>query len=193
MSERERCPWVNLRNPLYVEYHDREWGRPVHDDRRHFEMLTLEAAQAGLSWETVLKKRDGYREAFAQFDPVKVKRFSRAKIDKLLENPGIVRNRLKVESVVANAALFLDVQAEFGSFDAYVRRFVAGKPRRSQLRTLDDYPSRTVEGDTLSKDLKQRGFRFVGPTIVYAYMQAVGLVDDHTVNCFVRGEMYDGS
>ena len=183
---KKRCPWVNLENPLYVEYHDDEWGRPVHDDVRHFEMLILEGAQAGLSWETILKKRENYRRLFAAFDPVRVAKFSRSKIEKLLQDPGIVRNRLKVESTVTNAAAFLAVQSEFGSFDAYVWEFVGGEPLRSSFRRLDEYPSTTPQSDALSKDLKKRGFRFVGSTIVYAYMQAAGLVDDHSVDCFVR-------
>ena len=186
--EKKRCPWVNPENPLYVEYHDREWGRPVHDDIRHFEMLTLEGAQAGLSWETILRKRENYRAAFAGFDPAKVARFSRARIEKLLADPGIVRNRLKIESTVTNAAAFLAVQREFGSFDDYVWSFVGGRPLKSRLRKIADYPAKTAQSDALSKDLKKRGFRFVGSTIIYAYMQAVGLVDDHTVDCFVRGE-----
>ncbi len=184
--DKKRCPWVKLENPLYVEYHDLEWGRAVHDDVRHFEMLTLEGAQAGLSWETILKKRENYRKAFVGFVPVKVARFSRSKIGKLLENPGIVRNRLKVESTVTNAAAFIAVQKEFGSFDEYVWTFVSGKPLRSAFRTIADYPAKTATSDGLSKDLKKRGFRFVGSTIIYAYMQAAGLVDDHTVDCFVR-------
>lgn len=186
MADIRRCPWVRLENPLYVEYHDREWGRPVHDDIRHFELLTLEGAQAGLSWETILNKREGYRKAFASFDPVKVARFQRPRIERLLENPGIVRNRLKVEATVSNARAFLAVQEEFGSFDEYVWGFVGGKIRRSSLRRPEDYPARTPQGDALSRDLRRRGFRFVGPTIMYAYMQAAGLVDDHTVDCFVR-------
>lgn len=183
---KKRCPWVNLENPLYVEYHDREWGRAVHDDVRHFEMLTLEGAQAGLSWETILKKRDGYRKLFAGFDPLKVSRFSQSKVEKLLENPAIVRNRLKVESTVTNAAAFLAVQKECGSFDKYVWTFVSGKPLKNGFRNIADYPATTAQSDALSKDLKKRGFRFVGSTIIYAYLQAAGLVDDHTVDCFVR-------
>jgi DNA-3-methyladenine glycosylase I len=181
-----RCPWVNLKNPLYVAYHDREWGRPVHDDRRHFEMLVLEGAQAGLSWETILKKRENYRRAFARFDPRKVARFRHRKIESLLRNPGIVRNRLKVESAVGNAQAFLDLQREFGSFDRYVWAFVGGKPIRTRFRTLADYPARSELSDRISKDLCKRGFRFVGSTIVYAYLQACGLVDDHVVTCFRR-------
>ena len=168
--DKKRCPWVKLENPLYVEYHDLEWGRAVHDDVRHFEMLTLEGAQAGLSWETILKKRESYRNAFAGFDPVRVARFSRSRVGKLLENPGIVRNRLKVESTVTNAAAFIAVQKEFGSFDEYVWTFVSGKAVRSAFRTITDYPAKTAESDALSKDLKKRGFRFVGSTIIYAYM-----------------------
>jgi DNA-3-methyladenine glycosylase I len=192
VDEKTRCPWVNRANPMYVAYHDEEWGRPVHDDRRHFEMVTLEGAQAGLSWETILRKRAGYRKAFADFDPQKVARFSPARIRRLLEDPGIVRNRLKVESTVTNARAFLAVQEECGSFDAYVWDFVGGAPRVSRLQRLEDYPATTAESDRLSRDLKKRGFRFVGSTIVYAYMQAVGLVDDHATDCFVRTRKGDG-
>ena len=181
---KKRCPWVNPQNKLYVEYHDREWGRPVHDDRVHFEFLILEGAQAGLSWETILKKRENYRRAFAKFDPKRVARFSRAKITALMKDAGIVRNRLKIESAVSNAKAFLALQREFGSFDRYVWNFVGGKPIINRPKTLKDYPAHSAESDLLSKDLKKRGFRFVGTTIIYAHMQATGLVNDHCVSCF---------
>lgn len=183
-KEKKRCPWVKLENQAYVDYHDKEWGRPVHHDQMHFEMLTLEGAQAGLSWETILNKRENYRKLFADFDPQKVARFSSAKIEKLLQNPGIVRNKLKVESTVTNAKAFLKIQKEFGSFDKYVWQFVNGKSIQNRFKKLKDYPSKTEISDVLSKDLKKRGFRFVGSTIIYAYMQAVGLVNDHTTDCF---------
>ncbi len=185
----KRCPWVDLSKPDYVAYHDDEWGVPVHDDRRLFEFLTLEAAQAGLSWYTILRKRANYRRAFADFDAEKVARYSAAKIEKLLLDPGIVRNRLKVEAAVNNARQFLKVQAEFGSFDAYIWRFVEGRPIVNRLRTLKDYPGRTPVSDAISKDLKQRGFRFVGSTIIYAHMQATGMVNDHALDCFRRQEL----
>jgi DNA-3-methyladenine glycosylase I len=177
-----RCAWATT--PLGIEYHDRDWGVPVHDDRVLFEFLVLEGAQAGLSWETILRKRETYREAFAGFDPARVARFTPARIERLLTNPGIVRNRLKVAGAVRNARAFLAVQREFGSFDAYVWRFVDGKPRVNGWRTLRDVPPRTTESDALSKDLQRRGFTFVGSTICYAFMQAVGLVNDHTTDCF---------
>jgi DNA-3-methyladenine glycosylase I len=180
---KKRCPWVNLKNPLYVSYHDKEWGRPVHDDRTHFEILTLEGAQAGLSWETVLKKRDHYRKVFFAFDPQKVAKMSTAKVEKLLLDPGIIRNRLKVQSTVSNAKAFLKIQREFGTFDHYIWSFVDGRPLQTQYKTLSDYPSKTTVSDQISKDLKNRGFRFVGSTIVYAYMQAAGLTQDHSPEC----------
>jgi DNA-3-methyladenine glycosylase I len=177
-----RCSWAQT--PLGIAYHDSEWGVPVHDDRVFFEFLTLEGAQAGLSWETILGKRDGYRDAFAGFDPGRVARFAPARVERLLLNPAIVRNRLKIESTVRNAKAFLATQREFGSFDAYVWRFVGGAPRVNSPRALSDVPARTLESDTLSRDLLARGFKFVGPTICYAFMQAVGMVDDHTIDCF---------
>jgi DNA-3-methyladenine glycosylase I len=178
-----RCAWAGT-DPLYVAYHDREWGRPVHDDRVHFEFLVLEGAQAGLSWLTILRKREGYRRAFAGFDPAKVAAFGRRDVRRLLADPGIVRNRLKVESAVRNAVAFRAIQAEFGSFDRFVWRFVGGRPKRSIRKTIRDVPPRTPESDALSRELRARGFTFVGSTICYAHMQAVGLVDDHTVDCF---------
>ena len=186
MTDKKRCPWVNLKNPLYISYHDKEWGVPVHDDRKHFEMITLEGAQAGLSWETVLKKREHYRKVFAEFDPLKVSRFSAKKVEKLLLDPGIIRNRLKVESTVSNAKAFLKIQKEFGSFDTYIWAFVKNKPIKNRIKTIKDYPTKTQISDQISKDLKKRGFRFVGSTIIYAYMQAIGMVNDHTVDCFKK-------
>ncbi len=182
MTMRTRCSWANT--PLSIAYHDKEWGVPVHDDQVLFEFITLEGAQAGLSWETILKKRDAYRDAFAGFDPAKVARFTPARIERLLTDPGIVRNRLKVESTVTNAKAFLAVQRELGSFDTYVWGFVDGSPRLNRRRGPSDVPARTPESDALSRDLSKRGFRFVGSTICYAFMQAVGLVNDHTVDCF---------
>ena len=182
----DRCPWVDLTKPDYVDYHDREWGVPVHDDRTIFEFLTLETAQAGLSWYTVLRKREAYRKAFADFDPEKVARFDKKQIDALLKNAGIIRNRAKILAAVNNARKFLQVQAEFASFDKYIWRFVGDKPIVNRLKTLKDYPATSRESDALSKDLKQRGFKFVGSTIVYAHMQATGLVNDHVASCFRR-------
>ena len=170
-----------------VRYHDEEWGVPRHDDRVLFEFLLLEGAQAGLSWETILRKRAAYRAAFAKFDPAAVARFTARDVRRLTNDAGIVRNRLKIESAVRNARAFLDVQKEFGSFDAYIWQFVDGKPIRNRWKSLKEVPPRTAESDAMSKDLKQRGFNFVGSTICYAYMQAVGMVDDHLVGCFRRG------
>jgi DNA-3-methyladenine glycosylase I len=183
-SELKRCFWVSLDKPYYVEYHDTEWGVPVHDDQRHFEMLILEGAQAGLSWETILRKREHYRQAFAGFDPAKVARFTPAQIEKLLLNPGLVRNRLKIHSAVRNARAFLAIQKEFSTFDAYVWRFVGNRPIDGKRKSRADVPAKTQESDALSKDLQKRGFNFVGSTIIYSYMQAVGLVNDHTIDCF---------
>jgi DNA-3-methyladenine glycosylase I len=182
----DRCPWAT--SDAMIAYHDTEWGTPVHDDRVHFEFLLLEGAQAGLTWELILKRRDGYRTAFADFDPVKVARFTAARLDKLLTDPGIVRNRLKIASAVANAKAFLAIQQEHGSFDAYVWRFVEGSPIDGRRVTFADVPATTAQSDALSKDLKKRGFSFVGSTICYAYMQAVGLVNDHLVRCFRHAE-----
>ncbi len=178
----KRCAWA--RSPAMIEYHDREWGVPVHDDRVLFEFITLEGAQAGLSWETILNKRDAYRRAFAEFDPAKVARFSAPRRAKLLRDPGIVRNRLKIESTVTNAAAFLNVQREFGRFDDFLWDFVGGKPRDNRLRSGGKVPASTPLSDALSKELKRRGFRFVGTTICYAFMQAVGIVNDHAIDCF---------
>lgn len=184
---RPRCSWA--RTPLGIVYHDEEWGVPTHDDRRLFEFLTLEGAQAGLSWETILNKRPAYREAFADFDAVRVSRFTPSRVDRLLTNPGIVRNRLKVQSAVRNAKAFLDVQKEFGTFDVYIWDFVGGAPRVNGWKELDHVPARTVESDAMSRDLIKRGFSFVGSTICYAFMQAVGLVNDHAVTCFRYQEL----
>lgn len=183
-----RCAWVTD-DPLYLAYHDTEWGVPVHDDRVLFEFLVLEGAQAGLSWITILRKRENYRRAFASFDPAKVARFDAARTARLMQDEGIVRNRLKIESTVSNARAFLDVQREFGSFDRYAWRFVDGEPLRNRFDRQGDVPPRTAISDAMSKDLKKRGFRFVGTTIVYAWMQAVGLVNDHLVTCFRRAEI----
>jgi DNA-3-methyladenine glycosylase I len=179
----QRCDWAGS-DPLYQAYHDTEWGVPVHDDRHFYEMLILEGAQAGLSWITILRKRDAYRRAFDRFDPRKVARYDAARRRVLLANPGIVRNRLKIEAAIVNARAFLDVQSEFGSFDTYIWRFVDGRPKLNTWRAMKEVPPRTDESDAMSRDLKQRGFKFVGSTICYAFMQATGLVDDHVVGCF---------
>jgi DNA-3-methyladenine glycosylase I len=186
---RPRCTWARTSNALYVRYHDEEWGVPVHDDRHLFEMLILEGAQAGLSWETILNKRAAYRRAFDRFDARKVASYNRARIAALMRDAGIVRNRLKIESAVTNAQAFLEVRLEFGSFDAYLWRFVNGAPIQNSPRTLRDLQASTPESDALSRDLKKRGFRFVGSTICYAFMQAVGMVNDHRVGCFRRAEV----
>ena len=182
-----RCTWAQT--PVNIAYHDREWGVPVHDDRVWFEFLVLEGAQAGLSWETILNKRDAYRKAFHDFAPERVARYTPARIERLLQNPGIVRNRLKVQSAVGNAKAFLAVQREFGSFDAYVWPFVGGAPLVNRRRSMKDVPTQTPESDALSRDLSRRGFKFVGSTICYAFMQATGLVNDHTVDCFRYAEL----
>jgi len=182
VADRTRCAWAQT--PLSIAYHDSEWGRPVHDDRILFEFLILEGAQAGLSWETILKKRESYRKAFAEFDPAKVARFSDKRVARLMNDAGIVRNRLKINSAVTNARAFLAIQREFGSFDRFVWSFVGGTPRVNRPRSLGEIPARTKESDALSKDLAKRGFKFVGSTICYAFMQAVGMVDDHAIDCF---------
>lgn len=183
-----RCPWAGS-DPLYLRYHDSEWGVPVHDDRHFFEMLVLEGAQAGLAWITILRKREGYRDAFDGFDPAVVARYDDRRVEALLGNPAIVRNRLKVESAVTNARAFLRVQEEHGSFDRYVWRFVDGRPRQNRWERMEEVPAETSESRAMSRDLKGRGFRFVGPTICYAFMQATGLVNDHLVGCFRRAEL----
>jgi len=180
----KRCEWAPLENPLYLAYHDEEWGVPVHDDRRLFEMLVLEGAQAGLSWSTILNKREGYRRVFNSFDPGTVARFSSRKVDRMLEDPAIVRNRMKVESAVTNAQAVLKVQEDDGSLDGYLWSFVDGAPKVNRFRKLGEIPAETSESKAMSKDLKRRGFRFVGPTVCYAFMQACGLVNDHVVSCF---------
>ena len=180
---KRRCDWSGT-DPLYVKYHDREWGVPVHDDRRLFEMLILEGAQAGLSWLTILKKREAFRKGFDRFDPRRVAKYDAKKIRELLGNSGIIRNRLKIQAAVQNANAFLEVVDEFGSFDRYIWRFVGGKPIQNRRARLKDIPARTEESDALSMDLKKRGFKFVGSTICYAFMQAVGMVNDHVVECF---------
>ncbi len=184
----QRCSWCGD-DPLYVAYHDEEWGVPVRNDRALFEFLILEGAQAGLSWITILRKRENYRKAFARFDPGKVARFDKRKLGRLLQDPGIVRNRLKVESTVGNARAFQRVQAEFGSFESYIWRFVDGEPKRNRFRKHADIPAETPESNAMSKDLGKRGFRFVGSTICYAFMQATGLVNDHLVSCFRHREV----
>ena len=180
----KRCQWAENTFDQYIRYHDEEWGVPVHDDYTHFEFLILEGAQAGLSWSTILKKREGYRKAFAGFDPKIVAGFGEREIEQLLQNSGIVRNRLKIRSAIRNAACFLEIQHEFGSFDAYIWEFVGGKPMINEWKSMTGVPAKTKESDAISKDLKKRGFKFVGSTIMYAHMQACGLVNDHTVDCF---------
>ena len=179
----KRCAWAGS-DPLYVTYHDEEWGVPAHDDRHLFEMLILEGAQAGLSWITILRKREAYRKAFAGFDPAKVAKFDARKIERLMQDEGIVRNRLKIEGAVRNARAFLDVRREFGSFDRYIWQFSGGVPKQNARKSMKDVPPTTPESDAMSKDLKKRGFTFVGSTICYAFMQATGMVNDHTVDCF---------
>ena len=186
MKEKQRCPWAYGSSPLYIPYHDTEWGVPVRDDRKQFEFLTLESAQAGLSWSTILNKREGYRRAFAGFDPAKVARFGEKKIEALLKDPGIVRNRLKVRAAVNNARRFLEVRKEFGTFSKYIWGFVGGKPKVNRWTRLGQLPASSKESDALSADLKRRGFKFVGTTIIYAHMQATGLVNAHLVSCFCR-------
>ena len=180
----KRCSWVRLDNPLMVAYHDREWGVPVHDDRRHFEFLVLEGAQAGLSWTIILNKREGYRRAFDKFDPKKVARYTARRVAKLTSDPGIIRNKMKIESAIRNAGAFLAVQKEFGSFDDYCWRFVKGRTKNNRWKAMGQIPATSPESDAFSKDLKSRGFSFVGSTVVYAHMQAVGMVNDHLVDCF---------
>jgi DNA-3-methyladenine glycosylase I len=183
-DNKQRCTWVTGADALMLDYHDREWGVPVHDDRKHFEFLVLEGAQAGLSWTTILKRREGYRRAFADFDPEKVARFTAKRIEKLIADPSIIRNRMKIEATVKNARQFLAVKEEFGSFDAYAWRFVDGRPVLNRRKSIKDIPATSPESDAFSKDLKGRGFSFVGSTIIYAHMQAIGMVNDHQVDCF---------
>ncbi len=183
MKEKKRCSWC-LGEEIYVDYHDNEWGIPVHDDQKLFEMIMLEGAQAGLSWITVLKKREGYRKAFDNFDAKKIARYSDKKLEKLRENPNIIRNRLKINSAKTNAIAFLEIQKEFGSFNQYIWQFVGGKPIKNKIKKMSDVPVTTLESDAMSKDLKKRGFKFVGSTICYAFMQACGMVNDHLVDCW---------
>lgn len=183
----QRCEWA--RNELSIKYHDEEWGVPVHDDRVLFEFLLLEGAQAGLSWDTILKKRPAYRKAFSEFDPARIARYNEARIERLMENAGIVRNRLKIESAVANAKAFLKVSKEFGAFDRYIWGFTGGQPKVNSWETLKQLPAKTAESDAMSKDLKKRGFNFVGSTICYAFMQAVGIVNDHVLTCYRRPQL----
>ncbi len=185
MSPITRCPWC-LSDPLYIVYHDREWGRPVHNDSKLFEMLILEGAQAGLSWITILRKRENYRKAFNGFDARKISKYTNAKVRSLLKDNGIVRNRLKIRATISNARAFLEIQKEFGSFNRYIWRFVGGKPIVNRPSSMKQVPATSPESDTMSKDLKKRGFRFVGSTICYAFMQATGMVDDHLHTCFIR-------
>ena len=189
MREPKRCGWAGLDDPLYRDYHDREWGTPVHDDRLMFEFLVLEGAQAGLSWGTILRKRENFRRAFEGFDPARVARYDRTKVEALLGDAGIIRNRLKIESAVRNARAFMAVQKEFGTFDSYIWRFVGGRTRVNRWRSLREVPASTIESRSMSKDLISRGFRFVGPTICYAHMQATGLVNDHVISCFRHHEL----
>jgi len=186
---KKRCSWAGSDDPLYLEYHDKEWGTPIHDDRRLFEFLVLEGAQAGLSWSTILRKRENYRRAFAGFDPKKVAAFDKRKVMRLLADPGIVRNRLKIESVISNAKALLKVQKEFQSFDSYIWSFVSGKPIRNKWKKPTQIPAVTPVAERMSSDLVRRGFKFVGPTICYAYMQAVGMVNDHLVSCYRYSEI----
>ncbi|WP_103665377.1 DNA-3-methyladenine glycosylase I [Gracilimonas amylolytica] len=189
---RKRCEWVEGQFPEYIDYHDTEWGVPVHDDRVHFEFLILEGAQAGLSWSTILKRREGYRNAFADFNPEEVARFDEAKVQELKQDPEIIRHELKIRSAISNARHFLDIQNEFGSFDTYVWTFVEGEPIVNHWESIKEVPATTKESEALSKDLKKRGFKFVGSTIIYAYMQACGLVMDHTTECFRYQEILNG-
>jgi DNA-3-methyladenine glycosylase I len=191
-TEIHRCPWVDLSRSDYVAYHDREWGVPVYDDRTIFEFLTLEAAQAGLSWYTVLRKRDHYRQVYRDFDPEEVARFNASDIERLIQDPGIIRNRLKIEASVNNARRFLEVQKDQGSFANYIWGFVHHKPKINTIKKLADYAATSAESDALSRDLKKRGFKFVGSTICYAHMQATGMVNDHSIDCFRRDEIIRG-
>lgn len=188
MKEVKRCNW-SVSDPIYIKYHDKEWGVAVHNDRKLFEMIVLDGAQAGLSWLTILRKRENYRKAFDNFDPKKVAKYDKRKIAQLLKNDGIVRNKLKVESAVTNAKVFLKVKEEFGTFDKYIWQFIGGRTKVNSWKTLKDIPATSKESDAMSKDLKSRGFKFVGSTICYAFMQAAGMVNDHTVDCFRYKEL----
>ncbi|PSW06653.1 DNA-3-methyladenine glycosylase I [Photobacterium lipolyticum] len=188
-----RCPWLDTSKPDYVAYHDLEWGVPIHDDNKIFEFLVLESAQAGLSWYTILKKRENYRQAFAYFDPVVVASFDEEDVERLMNNSGIVRNRRKIEAAINNAQRFLEVQTEFGCFADYIWGFVSGTPKTNHLKCLVDYPATSPESDILAKDMKKRGFKFLGSTTIYAHMQATGMVNDHSIDCFRRAEIIDAS
>ena len=188
----QRCQWAPESSALYIAYHDEEWGVPVYDDQKIFEFLVLESAQAGLSWSTVLNKRENYRKAFAGFDPNKIARFTPKDVTKLLQNAGIIRNRAKIEAAINNAQRFLDIQKEFGTFARYIWAFVGGKPKKNKLKHVKDLPAITPEAEALSKDLKQRGFKFLGPTVMYAHMQATGMVNDHIVTCFRYNQINPG-
>jgi len=192
VRERIRCGWVRLEEALHRDYHDKEWGVPVHDDRRLYEFLVLEGAQAGLSWGTILRKRENFRRAFEGFDPKRVSRYGKTEVNRLLADPGIIRNRLKIESAIQNAKTFILVQDEFGSFDAYVWRFVGGRTKVNRWTTMKEIPAITPESEAMSKDILKRGFRFVGPTICYAHMQATGMVNDHVTSCFRYKELVRG-
>ena len=185
----KRCDWVNVNDPLYVAYHDIEWGVPVHEDRLIFEYLILEGMQAGLSWSTILRKRENFRQAFDHFEPGIIAAYNENKVEELMNNAGIIRNRLKILAAIGNAQAFLEIQAEFGTFDAYIWQFVEGKPKVNARQLLREIPAKTAESDLLSKDLLRRGFKFVGSTIIYAHMQATGMVNDHTVDCFRYAEL----
>lgn len=189
MNGVKRCGWAGLNDQLYLDYHDKEWGVPVHDDRVLFEFLVLEGAQAGLSWGTILRKRESFRRAFDGFDPKKVARYDGKRVAQLMKDPGIIRNRLKITSAIQNAKAFLDVQKEFGSFDTYIWGFLGGRTKVNRWRTLEEIPATTRESEAMSKDLLRRGFRFVGPTICYAHMQATGMVNDHVKTCFRYREL----
>lgn len=193
MDNRPRCPWLDLTKPDYVKYHDQEWGVPVYDDRKMFEFLTLESAQAGLSWYTVLAKRAGYHQAFDRFDPVKIAAYDETKVEALMQNPGIIRNRLKINAAVNNARCYLRLIEKEGSFADFLWQFVEGKPKTNRFKKLSDYPATTVESDRMSKALKSLGFKFVGSTICYAHMQATGMVNDHSLDCYRRGEIIAAS
>ncbi len=188
MNQKIRCEWCKS-DPLYIKYHDEEWGVPVHNDQKHFEFLVLESAQAGLSWLTILKRRENYRKAYANFDVEKVAGFNSEKVEELIANAGIIRNRRKIESSVGNAKLFIEIQKEYGSFDTYFRSFIQGSAIINSFKNLSEIPAHTTESEAIAKDMKKRGFKFLGPTIIYAYMQAAGLVNDHLVDCFRYGEV----
>lgn len=191
MSDKKRCDWVPLNDPIYMKYHDEEWGVPIHDDIRLFELLMLEGAQAGLSWKTILNRRENYRKAFDGFDPGAISKYDQDKIESLLADSGIIRNKLKIQSVIQNAKSFLAVKDEFGTFDSYIWQFTGNKPKVNGWQSIKQVPAKTAESDAMSKDLSKRGFKFVGSTICYAFMQATGIVNDHTVDCFRYGEIID--